>query len=170
MEDHLTSDEEHERRFLVGDLTILDGVPFQDIQQAYLWSHAGYSVRVRLLRSPDTHEDHQAYLTLKSPASDSSGYTRYEVERPIDTFHAAKIIAEAEHVVTKHRYGVVAQGEPYDVDVFTGANEGLVIAEFEGSLKAVANLQKPWFASREITSETKYRNDQLAVNPYSAWG
>lgn len=64
---------------------------------------------------------------------------------------------------------MIAQDNLFDVDVFTGRNEGLVIAEFEGSAAAVAQMRKPWFASREVTRDQEYSNDALAKQPYATW-
>lgn len=168
--DQLPTNEEHERRFLVEDLSVLRGSPYLEIEQAYLWACEGYAVRVRLTRNPeDAGTDGQAYLTLKGPRAVGDAYMRYEVEHVIDPCHAAEIVRRAEHIVTKRRYTVVSQGSTFDVDVFTGANEGLVIAEFEGSPAAVAKLRKPWFASQEVTKDSRYNNDELAMNPYTTW-
>jgi len=151
MTDTLPPHEEHERRFLVDDLTILEGATHQEIKQAYLWAEDGYAVRVRLTHSSDLGEEPHAYLTLKGPHDSHNPYMRYEVEQVIDPTHAEEIIQRAEHVVTKRRYAVIAEGKTFDVDVFTGRNEGLVIAEFEGSPKTVAQMNRSWFTSKEVT-------------------
>lgn len=172
MSDHLAPDEEYERRFLVDDLRILEGVEhYREIQQAYLWVDGGYAIRVRLIRDPvASGEDGNcvAYLTLKGPRERPRDQMRYEAEREIDVRHAEAIISIAPHVVTKRRYSIIA-GETFDIDFFTGRNEGLVIAEFEASPQAVARLQKPWFASREVTFDQRYSNDGLAISPWRNW-
>lgn len=167
--DSLPAHEEHERRFLVDDLSILEGAPYQEIEQAYLWAEGGYAVRVRLTRSPSAPQDIQAFLTLKGPRDKTNPYMRYEVEQLIDPAHAEAIVRTAKHVVLKKRYAVISGDVTFDVDVFQGKNEGLVIAEFEGSAKAVAQMECPWFASREVTQDKRYSNDRLAVFPYSEW-
>ena len=169
MTDTLPPHEEHERRFLVDDLTILEGATHQEIKQAYLWAEDGYAVRVRLTHSSDLGEEPHAYLTLKGPRDSHNPYMRYEVEQVIDPAHAEEIIQRAEHVVTKRRYAVIAEGKTFDVDVFTGRNEGLVIAEFEGSPKTVAQMNRPWFTSKEVTQDTRYSNDRLAFRPFETW-
>lgn len=169
MTDTLPPHEEHERRFLVDDLTILEGATHQEIKQAYLWAENGYAVRVRLTHSSDLGEEPHAYLTLKGPRDSNNPYMRYEVEQLIDPVHAEEIIQRAEHVVTKRRYAVIAEGKTFDVDVFTGRNEGLVIAEFEGSPKTVGQMNRPWFTSKEVTQETRYSNDRLAFRPFETW-
>lgn len=169
MTDTLPPQEEHERRFLVDDLTILEGAIYQDIKQAYLWAEDGYAVRVRLTHSSDLGEEPHAYMTLKGPRDSNNPYMRYEVEQVIDPTHAEEIIQRAEHVVTKRRYAVIAEGKTFDVDVFTGRNEGLVIAEFEGSPKAVAQMSRPWFTSKEVTRDSRYNNEKLAIDPYVTW-
>lgn len=169
--DQLPANEEHERRFLVDDLSILASSSYVEIEQAYLWASDGYAIRIRLTRAPDTEPDSEAraYLTLKGPRQTANAYMRYEVEQVIDPHHAEEVIQRAEHIVTKRRYAVTSEGSTFDIDVFTGVNDGLVIAEFEGSPSAVAKLRKPWFASREITTERRYNNDELAIKPYTTW-
>lgn len=172
MSDQLTPHEEHERRFLVDDLSVLDGASyFSEIEQAYLWADGGYAVRVRVIRPSDSSSrvEANAFLTLKGPRELPRDYMRYEVEHPIDLRHAEAIINLAPHVVTKRRYSIISEHQTYDIDVFTGRNEGLVIAEFEGSAQAVARARKPWFASKEVTQQRRYSNDELAMHPYRTW-
>ena len=94
---------------------------------------------------------------------------RYEVEQLIDPAHAEAIVRTTQHVVLKKRYAVISGEMTFDVDVFQGKNEGLVIAEFEGSAKAVAQMERPWFASEEVTQDKRYANDRLAMRPFSEW-
>lgn len=104
MKDHLVQGEEHERRFLVDDLSILKGSGYFEIEQAYLWADNGYAVRVRLVRNPDApaEEPPQAYLTLKGPREWPHVYMRYEIEQSLDPVHAQAIVGLAPNVVTKN--------------------------------------------------------------------
>lgn len=167
--DSLPAHEEHERRFLVDDLSILEDAPYQEIEQAYLWAEEGYAVRVRLKRRPGNPEHTQAFLTLKGPRDAANPYMRYEVEQLIEPAHAEAIVRTAQYVVLKKRYAVISGEMAFEVDVFQGKNEGLVIAEFEGSPQAVAQMERPWFASEEVTQDERYSNDRLAICPYSEW-
>ena len=168
--DYLPDNQEYERRFLVEDASIVNKASsWQKIRQAYLWAEDGYAVRVRLTHSSGLGEEPHAYLTLKGPRDSHNPYMRYEVEQLIDPVHAEEIIQRAEHVVTKRRYAVIAEGKTFDVDVFTGRNEGLVIAEFEGSPKTVGQMNRPWFTSKEVTQDTRYSNDRLAISPFKEW-
>ena len=71
--------------------------------------------------------------------------------------------------VTKNRHGLIFQQDVWVVDDFLGENEGLLIAELEGSEQAVAAIKKPTWASREVTDDRRYDNESLAKTPVSQW-
>lgn len=161
---------EHERRFLVSEPEILAEHEGFEISQAYLWKGAGGALRVRWTRGRD--QDGSIYdgpflMTFKGPKS-SEG-SRVEIETEYDEHAVRFMLANAEHVVTKHRYLIVSEGNNFEVDVFSGDNEGLVIAEFEASKEAVAKLKKPWWCGREVTADDRYNNENLATNPWRTW-
>lgn len=162
---------EHERRFLVREPSILKGHEGMEITQAYLWAEAGYAIRIRRTqrREPDgTIVDAPYMLTMKGPKA--SGGSRWEQEVVLNSPEDAQAMIMADtHVVTKHRFGIVSEGNTFEVDEFSGANEGLVIAEFEASATEVANLKKPWWCGEEITDDHRYNNESLAFNPWRDW-
>ncbi len=69
-------------------------------------------------------------------------------------------------IVTKRRYQVYDL-EAWDIDVFRGDNEGLVIAEIEGTESR--SVQQPTWAIEEVSSQEKYNNEELARHPYARW-
>lgn len=162
---------EVERRFLVADASVVPGTPGRRIEQAYLWQNDnGYAIRVR--RTHAVSEDGQwrestSSVTLKGPKAPSG--RRLEEETELTPEDAAGMIEGAHHVVRKTRYDVVFEGNRFDVDVFEGSNEGLVIAEFEATAASVAALAKPGWCGVEVTRDHRYNNESLAVLPWRQW-
>jgi CYTH domain-containing protein len=70
--------------------------------------------------------------------------------------------------VEKMRYRIQVGMTMWEVDEFTGLNEGLIIAEIE--LKSEEEgFEKPEWLAEEVTGDERYYNSMLAVNPYSCW-
>lgn len=158
---------ERERRFLVSDPTIVSGWPHVLITQAYLWAEAGYAVRVRLIQDYDSGgnlRDIDASHAIKGPRI---GDERFEVESRLPDFDVARaIIKLAPMTVVKQRFQVIDQ-EAWDVDVFLGENEGLIIAEIEGTESR--SVRRPEWTSEEITYQSRFNNEELARTPFSKW-
>lgn len=149
---------EIERKFLV-----LPGWVPRDagdhIRQGYIAASPECSVRVR------TRGD-RAYLTIKGP---TLGLSRLEFEYAIPVADAAEMLTRlCTAVVDKHRYLEVHGHHTWEVDVFHGANEGLVLAEVEMTTEADVVALPPW-AGIEVTHDTRYRNSRLAREPFSTW-
>ena len=71
------------------------------------------------------------------------------------------IIEKTRHVVP---YGNLA----WEIDVFSGENLGLIIAEIE--LKDVDQaVEMPDWVGREVTAQPQYYNSFLVQQPFSAW-
>ncbi|WP_305789055.1 CYTH domain-containing protein [Symbioplanes lichenis] len=159
---------ERERRFLVHDTGIVEPHAGNIIVQAYLYVRDDYAVRVRRTYLPDEaggYHEGPALLAVKGPRS---GGTREEHEMELPVPLARELIDRSEHKVTKLRYQIVEGAHVWDVDVFSGSNEGLVIAECEASdLSAVV---PPDWVAEEITEDARYNNENLAVTPYGSWG
>jgi CYTH domain-containing protein len=69
-------------------------------------------------------------------------------------------------VIDKTRYLVPYGGHTYEVDVFHGANEGLVLAEIELSDELEA-FEKPFWLGEEVTGDVRYYNSMLSLHPFS---
>lgn len=162
--DNLPEHEEHERRFLVDDLSVLEGTPHQEIKRACPWAEGGYAVRVRLKRSPNAAQGARAFLTLKGPRDAANPYVGHEVEQDIDPHRAETVVRNAQYVVIKRRYAVTSGSMTFDVDAPLGKIEELVIAEFEGTPKVIARMSHPWFANKEVTRDRRCSNDRLAIS------
>lgn len=120
--------------------------------QAYVFSNGDRSARVRIAGN-------KAKLTIKFG---SGGLTRTEFEYDIAVEEAAEMASRAiGQVIDKTRYEVVYGGFVWEVDVFHGTLEGLVMAEVELQSSDDDPPVPPW-AGREVTGETHYYNTSLA--------
>jgi CYTH domain-containing protein len=148
---------EIERKFLVRDGSWNDGSPGVRIAQGYLSLDPERSVRVRLAGE-------NAWLTVKGA---TSGITRAEFEYPIPLDDARALLEIClPSVIDKTRHRIRAGGHLWEIDVFHGANEGLVIAEVELADESVILDPPPW-AETEVSSDFRYYNTSLAVTPFS---
>ncbi len=152
---------EIERKFLVTqeDLARLQPERSVRMRQGYLSRAPGRTVRVRI-------EDDRAFLTIKGRAS---GLARPEFEYEIPLTDASALLEIVDGpLVEKVRHYVPFRGLVWEVDEFFGENEGLVVAEVELS-REDQEFEKPYFVGSEVTSDPRYLNSRLAVEPYSTW-
>jgi adenylate cyclase len=160
---------ELERRFLVSDRSVLEGHTGNVIVQAYLFAKDGYAVRVRRTHRPASldgrhREEGPALLTAKGPRTNGS---REEYEFQIPVQYGTELIKRAPHTLSKTRYQLIDNDQLWDVDVFHGDNEGIVIAECES--QALAAIRIPRWCGREVTGEHRYDNENLASLPFLSW-
>lgn len=152
---------EIERKFLVRDDSWRNSViRHVKIRQAYLDSDANVGIRVRVL------DNNSATLTLKTRRSKLS---RREFEYDIPTADAEALISlRRGKVVEKVRYIVPAGELIWEIDVFSGENLGLVIAEIELPNQNHQIELPPWIGS-EVTGQDGYYNGTLAQRSYRSW-
>lgn len=144
---------EVERRFLVAGEGWRTGIArSRHIRQGYLARESGVSVRVRLV-------DDRAILTVKGPG----GLVRPEFEYAVPPGEAEEMLATlcAGRCIDKTRHEVAHDGLVWEVDVFAGHLQGLVLAEVELPDAAHALRCPPW-AGREVTDDPRYANAALA--------
>lgn len=154
---------EIERKFLViGDFEV-DVFESVRIRQAYVSSAAGKTVRVR------TRGD-KAYLTIKGP-SRQGGLTRFEWEKEISLEDAEQLLEIAEPGQIDKTRNLIRNTDGrhvWEVDVFHGDNEGLVIAEIE--LQGEDDtFDVPDWLGPEVTGLRQYYNSSLINHPYKSW-
>ena len=127
--------------------------------QSYL-SEGVNTVRVRIAGD-------KGILTLKGQ---SQGISRLEYEYEIPIQEAKEMMANLSlsEIVEKTRYLCCHAGKQWEVDVFHGANDGLVIAEIELEHENEA-FDIPEWAGECVSLDSKYANACLAVRPYSTW-
>jgi adenylate cyclase len=129
-------------------------------KQGYLNSQKERVVRVRI-------EGTKAKLTIKGL---TTGVTRSEFEYPVPVEDAAILLDQLceTPLIDKHRHVEEHGGRRWEIDVFHGDNEGLVVAEIElASETDVPEL--PAWAGDEVSSDPRYFNSNLLKNPYKTW-
>lgn len=123
------------------------------LRQGYLSSNAKATVRVR------SEDDARAMLTLKG-AAEGISRAEYEYEIPIADARELLVMA-APHVIEKRRHLVPYGGLTWEVDVFLGRHEGLVMAEVE-LVDANQAVPMPDWAGAEVTHDDRYNNASLS--------
>jgi adenylate cyclase len=152
---------EIERKFLVRDESwrASAGMPVP-VRQAYLAQTGAMSVRVRI------KDDKRAVLTVKSAGA---GIRRLEFEYEIPLADAKALLDLREGgIVAKLRYRFPWRGLFWEIDVFEGENQGLVVAEIELRDENEHFERPPWLG-QEITADPRYANAALAMTPFSKW-
>ena len=144
---------EIEHKYLVHDMSFVAmAVEKHEISQGYLSRDTGRTVRVRII-------DDRAVITIKGPAS---GLSRPEFEYDIPVTDAEQMCRLCTGVVIdKHRYIVSDDGNRWEVDVFHGVHEGLVIAELELPSEEY-EFRLPTWIGREVTGDRRYYNSVLS--------
>lgn len=150
---------EIERKFLVADDAWRGQVAgTRRMRQAYLANSDAASVRVRVI------DESSAKLTVKGAAcADGPALSRAEFEYAIPVADAlAMMEMRTGRIVEKTRYLVPAGGgRTWEVDVFSGALEGLVVAEIELE-RADEAIALPDWLGPEVTGDPRYGNMALA--------
>ncbi|KAF0803027.1 hypothetical protein A6D6_03838 [Alcanivorax xiamenensis] len=148
---------EIERKFRVRDSAFLDGRDGERLTQGYLSHDKRATVRVRI-------KGEQAWLTIKG---ETHGASRSEFEYPIPPDDARAMLDElcGEGVIDKTRYLVPHQGHTWEVDVFHGDNQGLIIAELELDHEDQPFPHPDWLGD-EVTGDPRYYNSALSKTPY----
>ena len=129
--------------------------------QGYICSDKGRTVRVRI-------RGDKGYLTVKGAAS-ATGLSRYEFEREVPLEDAEQMLRLCEPgAIDKERYLVPCGQHTWEVDVFHGPNEGLIVAEIELSAEDEP-FEHPAWLGKEVSGDRRYYNSMLMRNPYSTF-
>lgn len=153
--------QEIERKFLVKNDSWRDaanrGTAYR---QGYLSTERGRVVRVRVKGS-------QAVLTIKG---ERIGIAAPEFEYPIPVADAEELLADLclRPLIEKVRYEVAHAGLTWEIDVFSGDNEGLVLAEVELESED-QEVELPGWAGPEVSDDRRYSNASLVSSPYRSW-
>lgn len=151
---------EIERKFLVAEASIVDGVAGEAIEQGYLSLDPDRTVRVRV-------SERRGFLTIKGR---TRGVERDEFEYEIPRDDARQLLPLClGSIVEKRRHRLPAgNGLTWEIDVFEGDNAGLVIAEIELP-RAEAEFERPPWLGAEVSSDPRYLNASLAQRPARSW-
>lgn len=143
---------EIERKFLVRDLSVVDGLTGRRMVQGYIGT-APATTRVRIAGD-------DAYLTVKGPLV---GITCGEWEYPVPLGDAEEMLAlPGVRTVEKTRYEIPVGERTFEVDVFHGRHAGLVLAEVELPDEHAAVVIPDWVGD-EVSGRREYTNVYLAL-------
>lgn len=153
---------EIERKFLVVSEAFKSAAKAKHtIAQGYLNSKPERTVRVRI-------SGESGFLTIKGKGNET-GMTRFEWETELSLLDAKPLLALCEKgVIQKTRYEVPVGKKTFEVDVFAGENEGLILAEIELNDEK-ESFEKPDWLGKEVTNDARYYNAYLSRHPYSEW-
>ncbi|MFM8683701.1 MAG: CYTH domain-containing protein [Chthoniobacterales bacterium] len=151
---------EIERKFLIRDeswrATAADS---RRLRQGYLAIDGQTTVRVRT-------DGEEAWVTIKGP---QVGLARAEFEYRIPCEDAEGLLGLCRgRVVEKVRYRVPFGRHVWEIDEFSGANAGLVVAEIELD-RADEPFERPEWLGDEVSSDPRYLNANLSSKPYGSW-
>jgi adenylate cyclase len=152
---------EIERKYLLRNdewqLSADQGTKFK---QGYLVGSKNASVRVRI-------EGEVAYLNIKSATLE---VRRQEYEYPIPLNEAKESLDTLceKPLIEKTRFIVNDNGLEWEIDVFEGDNQGLIVAEVELHDEN-QKIELPAWCGQEVSSDPRYYNVNLGKHPYSEW-
>ena len=128
--------------------------------QGYLVGSKDASVRVRI-------QGERAFINIKSA---TIGITRQEFEYEIPLVEASEMLETLceKPLITKVRYLIKNDNHVWEIDVFSGENEGLVVAEIELKDKD-ERFTRPSWLGEEVSDDKRYYNVCLVKHPYQDW-
>lgn len=149
--------QEIERKFLLTGDGWKDGVKSSArLQQGYLSTSAKATVRIRIF------DDKRAVLTLKGPPVGLSR-AEFEYDVPLEDGRAMMKLSEP-NIVEKRRHDVPFGNHVWEIDVFEGRHEGLVIAEVEMNTEEDEVAMPDWIG-KDVTDDDRYANASLSRTP-----
>jgi len=151
---------EIERKFLIDLTKVGDLGEGTFIKQAYIPTQDHTAVRLRL-------KGEDAYLTIKG---ENKGLSRTEFDYPIPVSDALTMIEElcAGPVIEKTRYHIQYDNHLWEIDIFAGENQGLVVAEIELQAEDESFTPPAW-VTHEVSHDPKYYNSSLLSHPFAQW-
>lgn len=147
---------EIERKFLVTSAAFLkEAKNSTTIRQGYLTKDPQRTVRVRITGK-------KGFITIKG-VSDEQGLSRFEWEKEITLADANALMQLAlPTVIEKTRYFISHGKHCFEVDVFSGRHQGLVLCEVELNTKE-EHIDLPSWIGKEVTGDPAYYNSALST-------
>ncbi len=134
-----------------------EGVYFH---QGYLSTTPERVVRVRQMGE-------RAVVTIKGKGD---GIVRPEFEYDIPLEDAQAMLGQLclQPTIEKRRHTLRSGPHTWEIDVFDGENQGLVVAEIE--LSSVSEtFEKPDWLGDEVSDDSRYLNSNLIAKPFKTW-
>ena len=124
------------------------------IVQGYLFTDCDNTVRVRRMGE-------RYFVAWKGKRR---GVCREEVEQEVDPEIGAALLATISPLnrIEKTRHRIPVHGHVWEVDLFAGKLDGLILAEVELGREDEAVVLPAW-VGREVTMDERYRNSRLAA-------
>ena len=108
----------------------------------------------------------KGYITVKGRTVNSS---RPEFEYEIPLSDANEMLNSfCTNLIEKTRHIIINDNKTWELDVFKGANAGLIIAEIELASEN-EEYSIPSWVNKNVTEDHRYSNSNLAVKPYGSW-
>ena len=128
--------------------------------QGYLTGNERSSVRVRIVGD-------KANLNIKSA---TLGVFRQEYEYEIPLADGEKILEDLceKPVIDKIRHYINHDNKVWEVDEFSGDNEGLIVAEVELQSED-EEFSLPEWVDKNVSDDPRYYNVSLVKHPYKNW-
>lgn len=150
---------EIERKFLTSSsLFKKQAVRTMDLRQGYIGCPADGEARVSI-------RDQKAWVIIKSQGR----LSRLEYELPIPKEDAEILLKEVcGRIIHKTRYIVPSETDmlKWEVDVFHGVDDGLILAEIELPSEDT-HFELPSWIGKEVTDDYLYYNSTLATSDYN---
>ncbi len=152
---------EIERKYLLAsDNWKQEGSRSEVFRQGYLVGGKESSVRIRIAGD-------KANINIKSATLD---ITRHEYEYSIPVEDAAEMLDNlcVKPIIEKERFFVKKGCHTWEIDVFSGDNDGLIVAEIELTT-ADESFDKPDWIGDEVSDDPRYYNVCLVKHPFKDW-
>ena len=144
---------EIERKYLIEreDLSFLQLIEGEKIKQAYIQNENSRTVRVRT-------KGEKAFLTVKI-GNESLSRDEFEYQIPVQDALSMMETLQLK-ALSKTRYEINFENHLWEVDVFEGKLDGLIIAEIELKAEDESFITPPWVGT-EVTNDSSYLNARL---------
>ncbi|RUT78620.1 CYTH domain-containing protein [Ancylomarina longa] len=149
---------EIERKFLVNTNLLPQLENGKKLTQGYIWNESNKSLRIRIT-------DTKSFLTIKSG---NNPLCRSEFEYEIPMTDAKELLRLCDTKIEKTRYLIPIENHTWEIDIFEGKNQGLIIAEIELSSEKESFFLPKWI-NKEVSQESKYLNVELIKHPFTEW-
>ncbi|MBT5185422.1 MAG: CYTH domain-containing protein [Kordiimonadaceae bacterium] len=150
---------EIERKFLILNRPRSTPDQCHNIRQGYIAREGGNSVRIR-------QKNDRYILSIKTS---HEGGGRNELEYEISSDEGEVLFQSINHdpiVKTREVYNI---GDlVWELDIFEGANHGLMIAEIELD-ELHQEIELPDWVGPEVTELSKFYNGSLSTMPFNKW-
>ena len=151
---------EIEKKFLIKHIPFNQVEYSQKIKQGYIVSDEKKVIRVR-----EKGDDY--FITIKG---NKIGISRFEFEYKIPKSDALELFENFCEMgsIKKTRHYVKHHDHTWEIDEFHADNQGLIVAEIELNTEN-EEFDIPGWVSEEVTTDPKYYNMNLTINPYKNW-